>query len=84
MFRGRSWGACLYAYQLCPSIATRPPPPVTQPGSPCPHPNTLPLLLAVLAQVVGRVHLGKESLESLSDISTTPDDAPIQRIRIAK
>jgi hypothetical protein len=34
--------------------------------------------------VVGRVHMGKEALEALNDLSTTPDDMPLQRIRIAK
>ncbi len=35
-------------------------------------------------QVVGRVHLGRDALEALSDIGTTPDDAPLQRIKIVK
>ncbi|KIZ04998.1 hypothetical protein MNEG_2960 [Monoraphidium neglectum] len=35
-------------------------------------------------EVVGRVHMGKEALEALNDLSTTPDDMPLQRIRIAK
>jgi hypothetical protein len=35
-------------------------------------------------QVVGRVHLGADALEAFNDIGTTPDDAPLQRIRITK
>lgn len=42
------------------------------------------LTLDATHQVVGRVHLGREVLEALSDISTTADDAPLQRLRIAK
>jgi hypothetical protein len=30
------------------------------------------------------VHLGREALEALSDLDTTPDDAPLPRVRIAK
>ncbi|GBF98906.1 hypothetical protein Rsub_11544 [Raphidocelis subcapitata] len=42
------------------------------------------LTLDATHQVVGRVHLGREALEALADLDTTANDAPLQRIRIAK
>ncbi|KAI8469138.1 MAG: hypothetical protein J3K34DRAFT_522411 [Monoraphidium minutum] len=42
------------------------------------------LTLDATHQVVGRVHLGREALEALNGLSTTPDDAPIQRVKIVK